>query len=105
MQNGLRTDAIYGLPPSSPVLVWKEGNISQSSYWDGPHMLLAINGETCTIKLLNRPTTFRSTVVKPYLLDLQDPVEPQEPVELAKLVPSPAKPQLLPKAKPQLLLK
>jgi len=33
-------------------------------------MLLAVNGKTCTIKLLNGPMTFRFTVVKSYLLDL-----------------------------------
>ena len=70
MRNGPRTNAIYGLLPSSPVLVWREGNASQSGYWDGPYMLLAVDGKTCTVKLLNGPTTFRSTVVKPYLLDL-----------------------------------
>ena len=68
-------------------------------------MLLAVDGETCTVKLPNGPMTFRFTVVKPYLLDLQDLVEPREPVELAEPIPLPAKPQLLPKAEPQLLLK
>jgi len=33
-------------------------------------MLLAVNGKTYTIKLLNKPMTFRSIVIKPYLLDL-----------------------------------
>jgi hypothetical protein len=70
MQNGLKTDAIYSLLPSSPVLVWREGNISQSGYWNGPHMLLTINSKTYTVKLPNGPTTFHSIVVKPYLLDL-----------------------------------
>ena len=46
--------------------------------------------------------TFRSTVVKPYLLDLQDLVEPQGSIESAKPVPLLAKPQSLPKAKLQL---
>jgi hypothetical protein len=55
-------------------------------------MLLTVNGKTYTVKLLNRPTIFRSTVVKPYLLDLQDLVKLQESVKLAKLVPILAKP-------------
>jgi len=55
-------------------------------------MLLAVNGKTCTIKLLNGPTTFRFMVIKPYLLDLQDLVKPWESVELDKLVPLLAKP-------------
>jgi len=33
-------------------------------------MLLAVDGKTYTVKLLNGPMTFRSMVVKPYLLDL-----------------------------------
>jgi len=92
MQNGPQTNAIYGLPPNSPVLVWREGNTSQSSYWDGPYILLAVNGKTYTVKLPNGPTTFRSTVVKPYLLDLEDPVKPQKSIKSDKPVPLPAKP-------------
>jgi len=76
MRNKQQTDAIYGLPPSLPVLVWREGNTGQSGYWDGLYMLLVVDGETCTVKLLSGPITFRSMVVKPYLLDLQDLVEP-----------------------------
>ena len=55
-------------------------------------MLLTINGKTCIIKLLNRPMTFCSIVIKFYLLDPQDLVKPQEPVKLVKLVPLLAKP-------------
>jgi len=55
-------------------------------------MLLTVNSKTYTIKLLNRPTTFRSTVIKPYLLDPQDLVKPQEFVKLAKPVPLLAEP-------------
>jgi len=67
-------------------------------------MLLTVNSKTCTIKLPNRPTTFCSTVIKPYLLDPQDSIKPRESIKLAKPVPSPAEPQPLPKAKaePQL---
>ena len=49
--------------------------------------------------------TFCSIVIKLYLLDLQDPVKLQKSVKLDKLVLLLAKPQLLPKAKLQLLLK
>ena len=49
--------------------------------------------------------TFYFTVIKPYLLDLQDPVKPREPIKLTELVPLLTKPQLSPKAEPQLLLK
>jgi AT hook motif len=67
MRNGPRTNAVHELPPNSPVLVWREGNTGQSGYWDGPFTLLTVEGETCTVKLNSGPTTFRSTVVKPYL--------------------------------------
>ena len=93
MRNGLNTTAIHDLPPNSPVLVWREGNTGQSGHWDGPFDLLTIEGETCTIKLSSGPTTFRSTVVKPYLQDPQDPQEPepstQSPVEAT---PEPERP-------------
>jgi len=67
IRNGPNTTAIHDLPPNSPVLVWREGNTGQSGHWDGLFDLLTIEGETCTIKLSSGPTTFRSTVVKPYL--------------------------------------
>jgi hypothetical protein len=48
-----------------------------------------VKGETCTVKLLSGPTSFRSTVVKPYLqlesiesnpeIDLGTNLKPQEP--------------------------
>ena len=68
-------------------------------------MLLTVNSKTYTIKLLNRPMTFHSIVIKLYLLDPQDLVKLQESIKLNKLIPLLAKPQLLPKAEPQLLLK
>ena len=66
MRNGPSAEAVYDLPLNSPVLVWREGNTGQPGHWDGPFPLLAIEGESCTIKLPAGPTTFRSTVVKPY---------------------------------------
>src|SRR5271155_480832 len=67
MRNGPKTDAVHDLPPNSPVLVWREGNTGQAGHWDGPYTLLTVEGETCTVKLPSGPTSFRSTVVKPYL--------------------------------------
>ena len=32
MRNGPKTDAVHDLPPNSPVLVWREGNIGHLSY-------------------------------------------------------------------------
>ena len=67
MRNGPKTDAVYNLLPNSPVLVWREGNTGQAGHWDGPYNLLTVEGETCIVKLPSGPTSFRSTVVKPYL--------------------------------------
>ena len=85
MRNGPKTDAVHDLPPNSPVLVWREGNTGQAGHWDGPYNLLTVEGETCTVKLPSGPTSFRSTVVKPYLQpestesDLEIDPKPQEP--------------------------
>jgi hypothetical protein len=49
------------------VLVWREGNTSQSSSWNGPYNLVSIDGESCVLALPYRYTTFRTTVVKLYL--------------------------------------
>ena len=69
MRNGPKTTAIHDLPLNSPVLVWREGPTGQPGYWSSPYNLLSIENETCTIQLPHGPTNFRSTVVKPYLVD------------------------------------
>ena len=116
MWNGPKTDAVHNLPPNSPILVWREGNIGQARHWDGPHNLLTVEGETCTVKLPSGPTSFRSTVVKPYLqpeptesdpeIDLEPNPKPQEsevdraaqpPVEPRPQPPQDATPQPVPK--------
>jgi hypothetical protein len=66
-RNGPRTSHIHDLPLNSPVLVWREGNTGQPGHWDGPFPLLSIEGETCIVELSSGATSFRSTVVKPYL--------------------------------------
>jgi hypothetical protein len=83
IRNGPNTNAIYNLPPNSPVLVWREGNTGQSGHWDGLFTLLTVKGKTCTVKLSSGPTTFRSIVVKPYLLEPQNlaEIEPELPPE------------------------
>lgn len=68
LRNGPKTDAIHGLPPNSPVLVWREGNTGQAGHWDGPFNLLTVEGETCTLQMPHGPTPFRATSVKPYLI-------------------------------------
>ena len=69
MRNGPKTTVIYDLPLNSPVLVWREGPTGQPGYWSGLYNLLSTENETCTIQLPYGPTNFRSTVVKPYLVD------------------------------------
>jgi hypothetical protein len=81
IRNGPKTDAIHDLPPSSPVLVWREGNTGKSGHWDGPFPLLTIEGETCTVRLSSGPTPFRSTAVKPYLSKAKSESSPEPPGE------------------------
>lgn len=50
------------MPINSKVLVWRE-----NQGWTGPHTLISIDGQTCTIQLQNGPRQFRTTVVKPFL--------------------------------------
>jgi len=49
--------------------VWRE-----KGGWSGPHKLIAIDGQTCTIQMPHGPTQFRSTVVKPYYSE-EEPVQ------------------------------
>jgi hypothetical protein len=116
MRNGPKTDAVHNLPPNSPVLVWREGNTGQAGHWDGPHNLLTVEGETCTVKLPSGPTSFRSTVVKPYLqpeltesdpeIDPEPDPKPQESeVDRAAQPPVEPRPQPLQDATPQPVLK
>jgi hypothetical protein len=41
--------------------------MGQARHWDRPYNLLTVKGETCIVKLPSGPTSFQSTVVKPYL--------------------------------------
>lgn len=68
-RNGPFTDFIHGLPLNSPVLVFREGNATQSGAWKGPYKLLSMQGESAIIELSSGPTKFRSTSVKPYFDD------------------------------------
>jgi hypothetical protein len=72
---------MHRLPLNSDVLVWREGGTGYPGKWRGPYKLISIDGETCTIELPNRPTKFRSTVIKPYYKD--DDLEQQDAEQLA----------------------
>jgi hypothetical protein len=66
-RNGPNTDGIHNLELNSQVLVWREGNTGQSGSWEGPYRLVSMDSENCVLALPRGNTTFRSTVVKPYL--------------------------------------
>ena len=94
MRNGPKTNIVYDLPPNSPVLIWREGNIGQAGHQDGLYNLLTVKGEICTIKLPSRPISFHFTVVKPYLRlkltkepTFYDAIEHIEPVQIDKSTP------------------
>jgi len=48
-QNSPNTTLIHGLPLNLEVLVWREGNTSQSGKWTSPYTLLTLKGETCKV--------------------------------------------------------
>jgi hypothetical protein len=92
-RNGPRTSYIHDLPLNSPVLVWREGNTGQPGHWDGPFPLLSIEGETCIVELSSGATSFRSTVVKPYLqLESTRDEAAEGPARIDEPAPQPATP-------------
>ena len=52
-QNGPNIEALYNLPPNSPVLIYRE-----KGGWKGPFILIRITSETYKIKLLFKVTDF-----------------------------------------------
>ncbi|CCD52037.1 similar to putative integrase [Botrytis cinerea T4] len=66
-RNGPSTMALYDLPINSKVWVWRE-----HKGWTGPHHLLGIRDQICTVKLSSGPTEFRTTQVKPHVEEEQD---------------------------------
>jgi hypothetical protein len=72
MRNGPSTDSVLQQPLQSDVRVFREGK-----GWTGPHKLLAIEGETCTVGIRHRPVQFRSTVVKPYYTESKEDTPPK----------------------------
>ena len=65
--NRLKTNTVYSLPLSSPVLVQREGNTRQIRQWDSLFSLLNTKDKTYIVELPHRPTTFHSTIIKLYL--------------------------------------
>ena len=60
--NGPNVSEIHKLPIVSKVVVYR----TSSKHWEGPLILLSIDGETCTVQCTDGPKQFRTTVVKPY---------------------------------------
>ncbi|RKF53361.1 hypothetical protein GcM3_219044, partial [Golovinomyces cichoracearum] len=70
MRNGPITSAIRDLPLQSQVLVWREGILGRKGSWEGPHILVGIDENTCIVQLhqnSDKLSAFRITSVKPYL--------------------------------------
>ena len=63
-RNGPTTDEVLSLPLQSEVMVWREKN-----GWQGPYKIINMKDHDVTVDMVNGPTTFRSTVVKPYYRD------------------------------------
>ena len=103
---------MHDLLINSPVIVYREGNVSQSREWKGPYNLLSIQGESVIIELPHGPTKFRSTSTKPYFIDNQefvsDSIAPTQippaevtPEEILQIEAAPADiPPIEPTAKP-----
>ncbi len=89
-QNGPDTTLLHDLPLNSEVLVWREGNIGQSGKQTRPYTLLALEGETYKLQLPSRPTSFRSTTVKPFLrIETGLETEPESNIEEERPVEQP----------------
>ncbi|TAQ87858.1 hypothetical protein B7494_g3834 [Chlorociboria aeruginascens] len=59
--------------------------LRQTGNWTGPFKLMALDDETCKVKMPSEPTDFRSTVVKPFLQDKEDSQSPTAPSLAAPL--------------------
>jgi hypothetical protein len=94
-RNGPSSTAIHTLPLNSNVLVWREGKTGYAGKWTGPYKLLSVDRETCTVILPKGPTSFRTTVVKPY----QEPIN-KDDIDNSKTNPSKAIQETIPKAIP-----
>jgi len=83
-RNGPRVDEVHELPINSKVWVWRE-----DKGWTGPHTLLTVDRETCTVQTQTGTGKFRTTVVKPFLTDDDrtngatddESAHPEEPVD------------------------
>jgi hypothetical protein len=79
-RNGPIVTPVHDLPLNSDVLVWRD-NPNQRGKWTGPFKLLGIESETCKIALSSEPTDFRSTVIKPFLIEPINDVKPTNEIQ------------------------
>ncbi|OHW89526.1 reverse transcriptase-like protein [Colletotrichum incanum] len=81
-RNGPNLQKVLSLPIQSEVLVWRE-----NKGWTGPYEIQGIEGYTITVRMVNGPTQFRATHVKPYYRDntIQVATDP----DVAQLTPQP----------------
>ena len=56
---------VQNIPIGSDVLVWRV----HRKQWEGPYKLLILERENAKIQTPNGPTTFRSTLIKPYITE------------------------------------
>ncbi|KAH8193590.1 hypothetical protein TruAng_012245 [Truncatella angustata] len=80
-RNGPNPYAVKALPLRSKVLVWRE-----KEGWQGPYEIESHDGEDVILDMVNGPTRFRCTHVKPYY---EPEVEEEEDTEVAPIVREP----------------
>jgi hypothetical protein len=69
IRNNLIIISIHDLLLNSNVLVWRKNNVNQRDKWTESFKLLNIDDETCKIDLSSEFIEFRSTVIKPFLIE------------------------------------
>lgn len=60
-RNGPSSTTVLSLPLQSEVRVWRE-----KDGWKGPYKIIANERGNITVDMIDGPTTFRSTTVRPY---------------------------------------
>ena len=90
-RNGPSTTTVHDLALNSDVLLWREGNAGKTGHWDGPFKLVSMDGESCVLAVPYGNATFRSTSIKPFYAEEQQPQrQPDEqPTEQPKAVETP----------------
>lgn len=77
-RNGPSTSEVLSLPLQSEVCIWRE-----NEGWQGPSKIVSIEGHDIIVDMVNGPTSFRSTSVKPYhrapKQDTTEPVSQHDP--------------------------